>query len=206
MNCGRHPERAAVARCAECGAGICEECYNETHWMGAETSWADGELCIDCYRDRLTDIREECRQSNKKRLKRLIISAILYILGLPFIGIGLYTALTTNSDGVIGGIAMIVFGVLFCGIYTGLTWRKAAKEENMAYERKHGANYVIDEEGIHKKADVTGIIIKVLFFIIGIALGVLWTPVRIITDAVNVKKDKKAIKNCEGILSRISAV
>lgn len=171
------------------------------HWMGAETSWADGDLCLECYGDKIVDIHNECVDDNKKRKKRLIISCITYILGLICIFTGVYAISIGDS---ITEIAVIMgIGVILCGVYTGLTWHKAAVEEHEDYERKHGVTYTIDENGIHRD---NGIILKIIFFIIAVCLGLIWTPIRIIIDAVNYKKDKKTIQNCSNILTRISSM
>lgn len=39
--------------------------------MGAETSWADGDLCLECYGDKIVDIHNECVDDNKKRKKKV---------------------------------------------------------------------------------------------------------------------------------------
>lgn len=124
------------------------------------------------------------KKQNRKRLTRIIISIIAYFLGVIMIIVGLAE----------GTFQMVVVGVICCGIYTGLTWRKAAKEAHEEEERENGATYTVTEDGIYKN---DGFWFKLIFFLIGVAIGTVITPIRVIIDIVNYCRTKKIIKGLQ---------
>lgn len=91
-------------------------------------------------------------------------------------------------------LVLIIAAILLCGFYTGLTWRKAAQEAHEEDELKNGVTYVVTDDGI-KRED--GFLMKLIFFVIGTVIGVVFTPVRIILDAVGISKDKKFLAAVE---------
>ena len=183
MNCSKHDGVDAVAQCQECGAYVCKQCAEATQVAREDY----GILCPDCYANKLTGAVNIFKKDNKRRTTRIIISCILYLLGLVAL---------------IGGLAdgeymMAVVGVIFCGIYTGLTWHKFAKAAHEEKERREGVTYVVTDSGIERK---DGFLMKVIFFIIGTVLGVIITPIRCILDGVSISRNKKSIKDLnEGI-------
>ena len=188
MNCGKHGNREAVGQCQKCGAGVCRECAEATSLLKDDC----GTLCVDCYCNELEETKAYWVKARKKRRTRLIVSIILYILG---------------AIAIIGGIvesefAMIIVGVILCGIFTGITWRNAAKDAHEQKEREEGVTYVITENGVQRK---DGFWMKVLFFFIGVIFGVIVTPIRVITDSVGLSKDKKAIKSLEQVIQEARA-
>lgn len=68
MNCSMHTDRTAVARCTECGAGLCEVCRDKL----------DPPLCINCAKKYAQSIKFEM-------IKNISISIVLMILGAVFI-------------------------------------------------------------------------------------------------------------------------
>ena len=125
------------------------------------------------------------RHERGKLLKRIIISCICYFLGMIMILSFFFGKSAQN------GILFIFIGVLLCGFYTGLTWKKAAEEAHDEYEYKHGVTYVITDTGIERE---DGFWSKVIFFLIGIVLGVVITPIRVVVDCVNRAKLKKSVQ------------
>ena len=179
MNCSKHSDRTAVAQCSVCGAGICKECASKTELLKEDF----GMLCIDCFAEKLDEISDFYSNDKRKRTVRLIVSIITYCIGLFLI---LGPILTHYND----FLPIAIMGVLLCGFYTGLTWRKAAQEDHEEQERKHGATYIITDYGIVKE---DAFWTKIVFFIFGTLIGVVFTPIRIIIDAVHISKDRKYI-------------
>lgn len=191
MNCYKHPDRTAVTTCSNCGAGMCSDCVAIDKEYGNE-----GEtLCPSClaqdWQSYLTDIAKR----RKKTLIRLIVSILLYIAG-AILFIGFFTV-EQNS------ILMLVLAFVFCGIYTGLTWHKAAKDSHEEYERKHGVEYTITDTGVYRN---DGFGMKLVFFIIGTVLGVIITPIRVIIDGVTLHKYKKIKRGASNIINEILAM
>jgi len=191
MNCAKHADRPAVAQCTTCGAGLCSECVAVDKEYGNE-----GEtLCPDClakdWQNYLTDLNKRRR----KTLTRIIVSSILYICGvILFIGF-----FTVEKD----SILMLVLALVCCGIYTGITWRKAAQDSHDEYERKHGVEYTITDSGVYRN---DGFWMKLVFFFIGTALGVVITPIRVIIDIVSLSKFKKMRLGASSILNELLAL
>lgn len=188
MNCSRHPHEEAVAQCASCGAYICSKCADATK-DGKEYF---GSLCVDCYKEKLAETAEYYKKDKSKRLTRMIVSTILYVIGMVGIIVGLMEE-----------PMMAVVGVILCGVYTGLTWRKAAKENHEQYEREHGVEYVITDNGIERK---DGFWSKLIFFFIGTVFGVIVTPIRFVTDMIGMSKDKKNVKSLYAEIAELNAI
>ena len=85
-------------------------------------------------------------------------------------------------------VLAIIIGVVLCGFYTGLTWRNVAQQAHEEEELRNGPTYVITEDGIEKE---DAFWMKIVFFVIGTAIGVIYTPIRIIIDAIGISKDKR---------------
>ncbi len=129
------------------------------------------------------DELEYLKKQNKKRLKRIIVSILLYLFGAGCI-IGFFV------DGA-QALMQIVVGIILCGFYTGLTWRKAAQDMHGENERTFGVEYTITENGVYRE---DGFWLKFVFFLIGVVLGVVITPIRVIVDIVQYCRTKKIIK------------
>ncbi|MDE6372974.1 MAG: hypothetical protein K2L72_00575 [Clostridia bacterium] len=185
-----------MAQCARCGAGVCASCANET----SVTRGTTGVLCIDCYCEEISDLIEVCKKDARKRLTRVIISIITYVFGIIAICGGIGELLKGGND----GLPIIMVGVLCCGFYTGLTWRKAAQQSHEDYERTHGVTYNITADGRIERQD--GFFMKLIFFLIGTVLGVIITPIRVIIDLVERGKSKKSVKTFEGMIEEARQV
>ena len=76
MNCSRHPDRPAYGYCAECGAELCEECYEYTQ----------GHLCYNCVSEYYHQEKEFVARYGKSLKTAAIICAILAeIVALIFV-------------------------------------------------------------------------------------------------------------------------
>ena len=191
MNCAKHPAQPAVAQCSACGAGMCSDCVSVSNEYGNE-----GEnLCPSCLIQDWENYLADVAKRKRKTLTRLIVSIILYIFGV-ILFISFFTV-EQNS------ILMLVLALIFCGIYTGITWRKAAKESHEDYERKHGVEYTVTSTGVYRN---DGFWMKLVFFFIGTALGVVVTPIRVIIDAVTLSKYKKIRQGGLSIINEIRAM
>lgn len=169
MSCDRHPDRPAVAQCEECGASICEDCVEATEFAVEQF----GTLCVKCTQDKCYEAIEIFKKDSKKRLTRIIISVILYIIGAALIISGISGIDSGNIDIVI----MIPIGIILCGLYTGLTWRKVGDD---------------DPNGVKD-----GWLLKIIFFLIGTAFGVIVTPIRVVIDGIEIGKNNKSKKVME---------
>ena len=128
-----------------------------------------------------------CDYLSEKRgevLKRIIISCIFYVIGIIIL------ALTSILGATYYNIIFIAIGVLLCGFYTGLSWKKAAEEDHERYQEKHGVTYIITDTGIKRD---TGCLTKVIFFILGLLFEIVITPIRVIIDCVKQAKLKKSL-------------
>lgn len=193
MECERHPDRGAVAQCGACGAGICKECAEKTAFLKEQY----GTLCVDCLCDKTNKIIGIYKKDNKSRLVRIIISSICYAIGLFLI-----IAAFVGKDGF--DMVALICGIAMCGFYTGITWHKYAEQRHRQKEMEQGIEYVIDENGNIERKD--GFWMKIIMCIIGTVIGVIYTPVRIIIDGVQIKRGKKAISELTDILNDAQAL
>lgn len=182
MKCKQHPNREAVGQCDACGAGVCAACAEKTEGLQDR----EGTLCVPCYCDKFRDASAVLAKDSRKRLTRVIISIICWLLGAMFI---LFFVTDPHGN---DAVVFLIVGILACGFYTGLTWRKAAEEEQRRKEMREGVTYVITESGEIKRE--TNWLAKIIYFIIGTLIGVVFTPIRIIIDIVGISKNKKAIR------------
>lgn len=187
MKCSKHTDRDAVAQCANCGAGVCSECAKATEDLRESC----GTLCVNCYSAELQETAAFYRSRKNKKIKRVIISTILYIIGVVLLIMGSVASASSANDG--SNVLYILVGILLCGIFYGITMFKKAKEEHEEHERKHGASYTITDTGVYRD---TGLGTKIIYFCIGTLFGVVITPIKVIVDIldiVNYTKDAKAL-------------
>ncbi|MDE5722111.1 MAG: hypothetical protein K2I30_05180 [Clostridia bacterium] len=193
MNCTKHPNVPAVAQCSNCGAGVCTECAEITE----PARESCGVLCVDCYKGELERTITSAKKKNGKRLTRVLISSILYLIGV----IAAICGVLEIMDGAGDGVPILILGIVLCGLYTGLTWKKAAQDKHDRDEMQNGATYVITDDGIYKK---DAFWLKLVYFFIGVALGVIMTPVNVIRGSVTYAKFKKLIKGMQKELSALN--
>lgn len=194
MNCAKHPNRAAVGQCSRCGAYVCDKCAEATRPVRDEV----GTICVDCYCRGLKESAEELRANRRKRLRKIIISAILYALGI----LSIIAVIVTKSE---GGqlIAGIVIGAILCGLYLGIAGWRAGKQLHEEHERKHGVSYTITDSGIYRDTGFWG---KLGGFLLYAAFGVVVTPISIIVNIVGMKKDKTTAELLEQEAESVSKI
>ena len=185
LKCAKHTDRDAVAQCDECGAEICAQCAEATAILRDEC----GTLCMGCFSKKAGETLDYWKEKRKPRLTRLIVSIVLYVIGLILLIMGIAKF----------GFLFILLGIILCGIYTGLTWRKGANEKRKKKEHAAGLTRLFTKEKPEKQESVWK---KILFFLLGIILGVFITPVRIVIDAIALSKDQRIINQIKQQLWR----
>ena len=148
---------------------------------------------MGCYCRKVEETLDYWKEKRKPRLTRLIISVILYVIGLVSLILG------------IAGFSFlfILLGIIFCGIYTGLTWRKGVQENREKQEEEAGLTRALTEEG-PKKQD--GFWKKFLFFLLGMVLGIFITPVRIVIDIIGLAKTHGTVQRIKKELRRAKSI
>ena len=194
MNCARHPNRAAVGQCSQCGAYVCDECAEATKSVRDEA----GTVCVNCYCRGLEAGAEELMANCRKRLRKIIISTILYAIGIMLI----VSVIVTKAE---GGqlVAGIVVGAILCGIYLGIAGWRAGKQAHEEHERKHGVSYTITDSGVYRETGFWG---KLFGFLLYAAFGILITPISIIVNIVGMKKDKMNAELIEQEVQSVSKI
>ncbi len=195
MNCSRHPGRAAVGQCVECGAYVCAECAEATKSL----QQAEGTLCVDCYRRNLNGASEFCRRSIKKRVGKIIISIIFYIAGIIMLAIGAAAGVSDAFTKVV----LILGGMILCGFFTAIGNWRAEREAHEAHERKYGATYTITESGVYRDTNLGG---KIVMFLLGAVLGVVITPISVIKDIAGIRTDRKNVTMFEDEIARVAKI
>lgn len=181
MVCFTHHDREAVAQCTECGAYVCTDCAQKT----ASLKDSFGTLCPNCGRNKLEALRDFYRGQRNKKLGRIIGMAICYIAGLI-----LMLVVARKLDMPI----LSAVGLILCGLYGAIAAWKFASDSIREGEIKSGATYVITDTGMHKETHTW---LKIIFFILGVAFGLLLTPINIIRYLVKMSKDGKAARTFE---------
>ncbi len=69
---------------------------------------------------------------------------------------------------------------------------------------EQGIEYVIDENGNIERKD--GFWMKIIMCIVGTVIGVVYTPIRVIIDSVQIKRGKKSIAELTKILADVQAI
>lgn len=191
MFCARHPDRPAVAQCTQCGAFICAQCAEMT---GAKET-TSGILCTKCYEKKLLQCKEFLNKRYPKRLQKIILSIVFYIIGLLIV-------ISSFATGEIG--MFTIFGAILCGFYPALAgWDKGAKEHEEE-ERQYGARFHISSNGeIYRES---GIGKQICYFIFGVIFGVVATPISIIREIRGRVSDKKLLAAIEKELISLSKI
>ena len=190
MKCSRHPDKEAVAQCTSCGKYICKTCSDVTAPFHHET----GTICIDCCKSILGDLRSYYEKTISNNIKKIIVSIIFYAIGAVLLIMSLKVLLSEGFVMLMNPVilAMFVGGIVLCGFYTGISLKKTAEEDFKEYERKHGAQYTITENGIYREKG-TGT--KILYFFGGTVFGVVLTPIMLIVYAIAISVNKKKLKS-----------
>lgn len=174
MKCSRHGDRDAVAQCQNCGAYICSDCAKAT--KSARES--RGTLCVNCYVKALEEVKAKYIRSSSKHVPTIVISAIMYIIGLIII----IVAATSANEGV-EKFMIALIGIAFCGFYTAIIGFSTA----FLVMRKH-------------------LIMAIIIFAVCLLLGIVVTPINAIRHGVNIKKDKQHIANINDLIKEAQKV
>ncbi len=189
MKCSRHLNKDVVAMCAKCNAGVCEDCAKATQSLRDEY----GTLCVSCYQTALGEAIGYYKQDNSNKLKNIIISSILYLLGIFIMLINVAGEMYIS----------IALGIFFCGFYSALAgWKKGEKMHD-EYERKHGVTYNVTSDGIERD---NGFFKKLLVAVISTVLGVVITLFNIIKNIIIIGKNKKTIESLELEVEAVSKI
>lgn len=192
MKCARHDDADAVGQCIECGAGICADCAEATDGFSDH-----GMLCVNCVIDAGRDTIVSYAAESRWLLIKIIVSIVLYAAGAGF----LIAAAIGEWD--MNHIILMLVGVLLCGLFNGIAELKRTNNDIAKHEAKYGAEYTIDENGIHKN---NNILIKIIGFIGGVFLGVIITPISIIRGFIKRSKNKKVINGIEAEIAKLQNV
>ena len=173
---------------------MCDKCAEATRSVRDEV----GTICVDCYCRGLQEGAEELRANRRKRLRKIIISAILYVIGI----LSIIAVIVTKAE---GGqlITGIVIGAILCGLYLGIAGWRAGKQLHEEHERKHGVSYTITDSGIYRDTGFWG---KLGGFLLYAAFGVVVTPISIIVNIVGMKKDKTTAELLEQEAESVSKI
>lgn len=169
MRCERHSDREAVSQCKECGAGVCHTCAEATKGVKNRL----GTLCIDCYRNVMAEYREYCEEEKRAKKKHLTNSLILYIVGIILVVGGI-----SGGD---QGVGMLMFGLLFCGFYTGISgWKLGIFTSNSW--------------------------LKLFIFALFTVAGIVATPIWCIVDIKKMREAEAEIQHANAQLARVDKI
>lgn len=101
MACYHHPSQQAVAKCSQCGKGICKDCY-DSYGAGMGAGKA---LCFDCTEDMVKEHAADVDAFRAKVKRERILMIVGAVIGV-FVGGGM-----AAND---GGPALFVLAVFAC--------------------------------------------------------------------------------------------
>ena len=121
MKCNFHPTIDAVGQCGNCGTYLCGTCLEAT----SDAKKEYGVLCPECYKDLVHSAISLFKKLIKQNIVRIIVSTILYIIGIILLSIGIPSI--KGAPGMFS-IITIFLGFLFCGFYTAIAGVRAGKQ------------------------------------------------------------------------------
>ena len=181
MNCITHADINAVATCARCGAGICQNCTNETFWKIDNKP-----LCKKCnYETGLENDRIFKSVLKSKQIK-------MGIFVVTFL-VGLIVFLISKNQG--SGTAEAVFKMLLCwGIgFIGNFFDKHTDNRSVKAQTKEAI-----QEAKHPLATFIGKILG--FFLMAIS-----SPIQILALLIGIIRVRKQVVENTNILNRFVA-
>ena len=187
MNCERHPDREAVAKCNECGAPICAECAEKTSVLRESC----GTLCIDCCKSELQGIADYYAAKKSKRLRNMILMTVFYIIGIVLLAI----CGPVGGGGLVTAIIALA-AVVCCGIGPLIWVANRHKEAHDAYEERNGVTYNVQstwDGNVKVKRDKGDTSLGFLALIM-MAFGILISPVVIIITLIGTVNAAKSAK------------
>jgi hypothetical protein len=96
LGCYHHcncEDRPAVARCTKCGKGLCQECTDRLR--SRDTGQI---LCVDCLNQEVAANYNEADRARKAVKRELIFIIIGFIIGFPFLIMGIATIASGTVD------------------------------------------------------------------------------------------------------------
>lgn len=192
MKCVRHDDSDAVGQCVQCGAGICADCAELTNGFSKREM-----MCVNCVTE---EYREEIayrKKENSWLLIKSIISVVFYAVGVGLLIASALGEWDTNH------VMLMLLGVLLCGLFTGIAELKRTNRDIEKHEAKYGAEYVVDEYGVHKN---NKIYLKIVGFVMGVFLGVVVTPITIIRSFIQIKKNKTDVKDMYEDIEKLQSI
>lgn len=115
MNCGLHRTREEYTKCANCGAPICEECYEMFY-----NKYEDKHLCENCFTELINKEFIHNKAFKKQTLLELTYIGVGIVLGL-IIGASIY--MPNHSIATL--CTMILLPFVLGSLYTGIMWVNA---------------------------------------------------------------------------------
>ena len=185
MYCVKHENLKSVEHCSICGAAICKDCNQKTK----EVLELDEPLCIDCAHGVINEMQIPSDHNLRYAIKQLIISAILFVVGIIFVISGFVTS----------NVIVTIVGLLICGLRVGLfTWKSMVKDQqdNPQTYVKYTARQTYDDK-IEVKSETCeetnylGIVIGSAFAAV---LGSILMPIAIIYQIYLVHAAKKEVE------------
>lgn len=132
MNCSTHPKKPAVAKCDNCGAPICETCYD-----AFELPDNEGHLCANCYKEELRSDAAEAEALKGMVKKEFIFIIIGLIVGLA---LGIYCLVNYGSP--FGVIAIIFLPFIMGSLITIIKKIKNQYSEERDESDDGGSNFL----------------------------------------------------------------
>ena len=211
MNCSTHASAPSVAKCAYCGAELCQECHD--HFVIDETT----HLCPVCYKAAIEEEIDEIKPVKKKVVWELI-SIILGILA--GIGFAFYVAWGDTTSTTLELVLGFVFFAFLGGSIVPILKRLGA------YYKKHKKSR--SEELHDLEADVRSVFhstpeedrafwirfirdffiyvfVPALIFAVFVAIAPITTTVRLILRIVDIFKLNALLKQGGAILAYVDA-
>ena len=181
MNCIIHTDVNAVSTCARCGAGICQNCTNETFWKIDNKP-----LCKKCNYDTGLENDQIFKSVLRSKQIKMGIFAVTFLIGL-------IVFLVSKNQG--SGTAGAVFKMLICwGIgFIGNFFDKKNDNRSVKAQAKDAM--------LEVKHPIATLVGKILgFFIMAIS-----SPIQILALAIGIIKAKKQVDENAEILNRFIA-
>lgn len=161
MNCIYHPDKPAVAKCAECGQYLCDSCKI----LVGRTVY-----CRECYGFERSGYMTYLRKGadNNKNVVITLVSGLSLCAVLIVVGLCINSFLASF---------FIIGGYLICGIAVGITY---VINNSTGYEYDVGLSEIF-------KIKKNNIMSKIFLFNIGVATGFFTVIFTIIRKAKNVE-------------------
>ena len=196
MNCERHPDKVAVARCSECGEPVCAECAEKTSALRESY----GTLCLDCYRSEVQGIADYYAAKKSRRLRNMILMTVFYVIGIVLLAI----CGPVGGGGLITAVIALA-AVVCCGIGPIIWVANRHKEAHDAYEERNGVTYNVKStwDGNVKVEREKGNTVLGFLILIMMVFGILISPFVIIITLIGVINAAKKVKMYDNYIAML---